>query len=310
MRISQKIYLVLGMMMIPSLSAFAQISAEKMDQLKTKRDLARTWAPLCADGTQSHGMCPFGDMTIFSGLLCLSGETERCNDVKHAQGPDGKWWRSPELVGNEVEKDSFSRDQSLGALSYLVATKDVEAALRWQSYIESHNNKMCTDASDNRCTITPGASQLFGAVWEYLGLKPARWMNRGKWYMNVYSQIEASVQPKDFPMHLNAASAWIRLEVERRGGPRAESYDQKVLKILVKREPTNPYFLLLRNGPTEEVANLILEKCPDQKPKDALLDWSWQRGQDDKPWLHASGHDCIYIVNVFERELSLLNSSK
>ncbi len=308
MKVSQNFLMVLGMLMIPSLSAFAQISAEKMDQLRAKRELARSWAPLCADGTQSHGHCPFGDMAIFSGMLCLSGETERCNGVKHAQGPDGRWWRSPELVGNDNEVNTFSRDQAKGALAYLVATKDVAAALSWQGYLEAHDKKMCPTTTDNRCTITSGTGQLFGAVWEYLGLKPARWMKKSLWYSNVYDQFEAKFQPTGFPMHLNALNAWIRLEIERRGGPKADSVDQKVLKILVQREPTNPYFLLLRNGPTEEVANLILEKCPDQKPKDELLDWSWQRDQSHQVWLHASGHDCIYIVNVFEKELSLLSN--
>lgn len=292
-----------------SFLSFALITSasanDLMKELQIKRDTVRTWAPFCEDGTQSHGMCPFGDMTIFSGISCLSGETERCNDVKDAQGPDGRWWRSPQLVGDDTKVNTFSRDQAKGALAYLVATKDVGAALRWQAYLDSHKRRMCPKMTDNRCKITMGTSQLFGAVWSYLGLKPAKWMNRGKWITDIYNPIEATIQKRDFPMHLTALGVWIRREIERRGGPRADTkLDRKVIKILAKREPENPFFLLLRDGPTEQVARIILEKCPDQRPQVERLDWAWQRSQRGKVWLHASGHECIYIINVFERELA------
>ena len=277
--------------------------SEKLPLLLAKRERIRMWAPLCADGSQSHGVCPFGDMTIFSGMSCLAGETARCEDVRRAQGPDGRWWRSPELVGEDREQDSFSRDQSEGALAYLVATRDVNAALRWQNYLEGHRLRMCPDASDNRCKIMPGTSRLFGAVWSYLGLSPAHWMNRGEWYLNLYEPIEAEFQRHDFPMHLSATQAWIRREIERRGGPAAPASAAKVVRVLTRREPENPYFLLLRDGPTEKIADLILAKCPDERPSAPLLDWSWQRGQKDRPWLHASGHDCIFLINLFEREI-------
>lgn len=289
-----------------STPAFAQ-ETTLLSQLQTKRETIRQWAPLCEDGTQNHGECPFFDMTIFSGLACLSGEKDRCEDVRRAQGPDGRWWRAPGFVGQEDQIDSFSRDQARGALAYLVATKDVEAAKRWQAYIDRNDTRMCGKASNNRCKITNGISWLFAATWDYLGIPRAKWMGKGRWIANFYEQIEALTQPKDYPMHLNASYAWIRREIERRGGPKVNKEDQKVLKILLKRQPNNPYFKLLREGPTDEVAKLILQKCPDKKPVvEGRLDWAWQRGEDSKAWERASGHECIYIINVFERELELL----
>lgn len=276
-----------------------------LEKLKTKRETIRTWIPFCDDGTQSHGHCPFADMTIFSGLSCLSGETDRCKDVKLAQGSDGRWWRSPSVIGDDSVKNTFSRDQSKGALAYLVATKDVEAAKSWEKYLNSHRQKMCPRTTDNRCNITSGTGRLFGAVWTYLGLKKSSWMEKGERTADYVDQVMAQFQPDNFPMHLSAANVYIRREIERRGGPAAEDHDQKTLKILVKREPYNPFFLMLRKGPTAEVAKLILEKCPDQKPDAIRLDWAWQRGQEGKPWTVASGHDCIFIINMFERELAL-----
>jgi hypothetical protein len=277
---------------------------ELMERLRNKRDLVSRWAPYCEDGTQSHGVCPFNDMTIFSGISCLAGDLERCEDVRRAQGPDGRWWRSPLHVGNNLE-NSFSRDQSKGALAYLVATKDVQAALRWQAYLEANNLRMCPTSTDNRCKITLGASRLFGSVWSYLGLEPAKWMNRGKWITNIYNPIEARFQPRGYPMHLGAVSAWIRREIARRGGHKVEKVDGRVVRVLACREDENPFFLLLQNGPTVEVANLILNRCPDEKPEFDRLDWAWQRDQGNAPWSRSSGHDCVFIINVFERELSL-----
>lgn len=294
------------------------ISGETLLALQNKRDLIRKWAAICPDGTQSHGECPFGDMTIFAGMGCLSGEKDRCEDVRKAQGPDGRWWRSPGLVGDDTQQDTFSRDQARGALAYLVATKDVEAAKRWQAYLESNNLKMCNVANttNNRCTITPGSSRLFRAVWLYLGLKPAKWMKKTQWWAPIYDPIEAMLQPDNFPMHLSALYSWIRIEIERRGGPATDKVDKKVIKIITRREPGNPYFKMLRDGPTQEVADLILQKCPDVKPAAEHTDWAWQRSQKLKKvqteyvWEHASGHDCIFIINMFERELALRNTKK
>lgn len=293
------------------------ISAETIAALKAKRETVRKWAPVCADGSQSHGVCPFGDMTIFSGMACLAGETARCDEVRRAQGPDGRWWRSPELVGDDTKPDTFSRDQARGALAYLVATKDVAAAKKWQAYIESNNGKMCNieNKTNNRCTITPGSSRLFRAVWLYLGLTPAKWMKKTQWWAPLYDPLQALIQPADFPMHLSALYSWIRLEIERRGGIQTDKVDRKVIKILARREPGNPYFRLLRDGPTQEVADIILKKCPDTKPIAERLDWAWQRSQKLRKketqyiWERASGHDCIYIINVFERELALKNQT-
>lgn len=294
------------------------ISSETILALQNKRDLIRKWAAVCADGTQSHGECPFGDMTIFSGMGCLAGEKERCEDVRKAQGPDGRWWRSPGLVGDDSKPDTFSRDQARGALAYLVATKDVEAAKKWQAYIESNNGKMCNIANktNNRCTITPGSSRLFRAVWLYLGLTPAKWMKKTQWWAPIYDPIQAMLQPDNFPMHLSALYSWVRLEIERRGGPETDRVDKKVIKIITRREPGNPYFKMLRDGPTQEVADLILQKCPDVKPAAERTDWAWQRshklkkGETEYVWEHASGHDCIFIINMFERELALRNKTE
>lgn len=291
-----------SMILLTGFLASAQLaSSTTLDQLKIKRQTVKGWVLFCEDGSMSHGNCPFGDMTIFSGMSCLAGDMDRCDDVKRAQGPDGRWYRSPQLVGNTTETDSFSRDQTYGMMSYLIATHDTAAALRWQKYVESIGLKLCPDATNNRCNITLGIKVVMTAVWDYLGLDVPKWMKRKEWILSVYDPIQTWLQPADFPMHLSALSVWILRNVEERGGKPVKKYNDRVINILNKREPNNPFFLLLKDGPTEKVADLILRYCPDTKPNASLLDWGWQRSIKQGDVLkNFSGHECIFIINLFE----------
>src|SRR5215467_8267273 len=93
------------------------------------------------DGEQ----CGDGDMTLFNGLLCLSGEKDfSCNAVKQSQGTDGRWWRSPRRVGQEHPQYmvSFSPDQALGVLSYVLAKHDTAAFDSWLGWITAHRQRL------------------------------------------------------------------------------------------------------------------------------------------------------------------------
>ena len=43
--------------------------------------------------------CDDGDMTMFNGLLCASGEKSGCAAVQSAQDPSGRFYRSPHQKG-------------------------------------------------------------------------------------------------------------------------------------------------------------------------------------------------------------------
>jgi hypothetical protein len=164
--------------------------------------------------------CDDGDMTLFNGLLCLSGEQIGCDAVEHSF-VDGRWWRSPRRVGWEYPNCgpsappnlkcdvSFSPDQALGALSYIVATRNSWAFEIWVNWIKNHPGKLtvdqikqvakediaklhwqewqidlaaaaiasalpdrltyCTDDFDGRCTLRPGDCALIKKVGSYVG---------------------------------------------------------------------------------------------------------------------------------------------
>jgi hypothetical protein len=87
--------------------------------------------------------CHDGDMTLFNGLLCASGDSRGCSGVKDAQDASGRFFRSPyqAIPGNSDWGGGaeFSPDHALGAELYLVTTKDAEAAKKWIDHLDSIN---------------------------------------------------------------------------------------------------------------------------------------------------------------------------
>lgn len=297
------------------------LTAETSAKLASLRTAIRTWAPLCADGVMTNDgrlnpdgtkkNCPMGDTTIFAGLLCLSGEKDRCEDVRKAQDASGRWWRAPGLVGIETGGPSFSRDQSKGAIAYLLATHDVDAAGRWSQFISANGNRFCPKGTNDDGPCDPREAFWIESqgVYQYLGLPPIKKVGRlNRWFISVYNPFEASMQPHDYPMHLTAASLYIGQELEKRGGDIDHQGNTKNAHIIANREPHNPFFHYLANGIDEEGANLILDVCPLKAPhpEGTSPDWIWQRGYGLKVdgdsgirWTYPSGWDCIFAINLY-----------
>jgi hypothetical protein len=103
--------------------------------------------------------CDDADMAFFNGLLCASGEKSRgCSGVALAQdlnvkNKDGRWWRSKRRIGEADTADhaSFSTEQGLGVLLYLVKTGNKKAFSAWLSWIENNAKKNNT-AVPSYCT--------------------------------------------------------------------------------------------------------------------------------------------------------------
>jgi hypothetical protein len=124
-------------------------------------------------GSASPQLCDDGDMTLFNGLLCAAADQRGCAAVKASQDRDGRFWRSPRRLGMDSSNGSdvsFSEDQALGVMLYLLQSNDASAFDNWVIWIANHrpclvmNNgacdlpgwpRFCTDDSDNRCAMRP-----------------------------------------------------------------------------------------------------------------------------------------------------------
>lgn len=151
--LSPLLLLFLSIFSFPNILIGDQLS--DLEKLKVNRSIIRNFEYIGGSGlTQTypskldHNGPSTGDSTLFAGLLCASGDNAACDSVKRAQGPDGRWYRSPyqlhdpaKAEGENAKTASFSRDAGFGVLLYLLKTHDLAAATRWKNYTEQLANE-------------------------------------------------------------------------------------------------------------------------------------------------------------------------
>jgi hypothetical protein len=285
------------------------------DELAEAMTFWSSFAPVCPDagGSPSKEDCDDGDMALFNGLLCASGEAAGCDAMRRSQGEDGRFWRSPARVdGNRGKKNSFSRDMAMGVFVYLATTRDQEAASRWLHWIEKNRpcvlkkpfsdgclirgpHRLCRDDEDFRCTITPSVWAMFHMVWERLDLEPTEEMSFHASYFDDIADPLAAFTPDGYPSHLVGVHAFLEQILEREGGAGPELAER-----LADDQPENPFFLYLRDGKTDAVAKQVLALCPAVEngtdfPKHQ---WSWERATDTHAWEESMGWDCLFMARL------------
>ena len=252
-------------------------------------------APRC-DGYVSKEDCDDGDTTLFAGLLCLAGVPDGCITVMDSQDYSGRWWRSPRRSpGNLGRHNSFSRDMSLGVLAYLIATKDQQAAINWMNWIEGNRpclmkffgqckfrglHRLCKDDNDHRCTITPNVFQLMYYTWKHIGLSPTKTMAM---YKDTPLLFPGS---KGYEIHLYGVSEFLRQKMNK-GKPES-------VKILIEKQPNNPFYMYLNTGKTQEVVDRYKNLCPETFDH-AQSQWSWERVEDERAWENSMLWDCVFM---------------
>lgn len=264
--------------------------------------------------------CDSGDMTLFNGLLCASGEKRGCDAVKNAQGSDGRWWRSPAHIGKEAPNHdvSFSPDMARGVLLYAVTTKDDDAFRRWVKWIDESRPclvklfgsncyfqgwpRLCTDdAQDKRCTFRPQTCGDIELVGKYLGVAEADICRRVLKTFQIRDdyiipQTElafggALVNEPGFPMHLAGAEIFL---IDKLGQTSVHSRAGAI--ALAVREPKNPFFLYLAEGPTAKVKELTLKLCPKKgEAPHELHQWAWEREAAEAAWKDSMYWECIFM---------------
>lgn len=283
------------------------ITSDQVTQLKALDAQIRTWAPTCAGGIACEDGND-GDSLLWAGLLCSVGETSQCDAIKASQSSDGRLWRSPSRVNNaniteyvaDGSSNSFSRDMLLGFLHYLVSTKDVAAGNALVNYLGNNGDKLCNDATDNRCDLTtPQFSEAWGTmkyIWEYMGATPTAKMQ--EWTVGNDTILKSeSVFAIDngFTLHLVAVDLYLR---QRLGI--FNSTLQNASGVILARQSDNPFYEYITNGKTARAAQLVLQDCPTEKP--ALANqWSWQRDTAEAAWKNSMGWECIFMISLLTK---------
>lgn len=314
-----KQYVIIFLSFIFSIQVFAtEIHQKKgldilpnstVEALKTRRDLLRSWAADCKDGSLTMENCPFWDAVEYMGMLCLSGEERYCEQVKNSQEEStGRWFRSPgyKLIPDAFpDGETFSRDMLVGVFGYVVQKRDQEALLKYMNYINGNSNRLCPKPLKGKwdaCRVGLGAWALFTELYDNYGIRRIKKMNNFKFLIRgIYNPIEARLQPKDYQLILTAEGIYTRMKMLEYGYKiRNKNLNRNVSKILASRVPENGFFEFLSKGPTVSAANKILKMCPTTKPDVALS----AEGNPiytepgNGPWEKGSGHYCIFMINA------------
>lgn len=282
-------------------------SGDSQEPLRLAMEYWYSFAPRC-EGYPAKELCDDGDSTLFNGLLCFSGISLGCEAVAQAQDAEGRWWRSPRrVVDNLGESNSFSRDMALGVVFYLLATKDIERAELWLQWIEHHRpcvitnldgrcalpglHRLCTDDDDQRCTITPNLWATLDRLWAYIGLEPTSLMKQYRDIDRDLLENGAETIEAGYQLHLHSLQLWVR-KVTGHFGDEAE----KAVRIIAEREEKNPFFRYLNGDVDQEVTELLLELCPKPgHPPVKMHQWAWERAVDGKAWEESMGWDCLFV---------------
>jgi hypothetical protein len=255
-------------------------------QAQERVNSIRSWSPLC-NNYISKGDCDQGDVMAFAGYLCLAGEMTGCNTAKDSFGIDGKGWRNPkhESLGNG---NSFSRDMLLGALYYFVATKDIQTEANFRAYVK-RTGKLCDDATDNRCEMTPGMWGLWGEVAKYIGSEPTDTMKLNMFIDDKQIYLQSLTSPAGYQQELVAMEIILR---------RYMSSDSKLLQWaseeLYKKNSDNPLYEYLEKGKTERFWQLFDRFAPKEEPANKR---NWTIAKDNL-WSESMGWEWVFLYNV------------
>jgi hypothetical protein len=107
-------------------------------------------------------LCDVGDSVSTTGAVYGLGKIGNFSIIDHSIETDGRPWRHPSYVNRDTN-NSFSRDAFIGAMEATFASKKFAPLKRLQSYV-SRTGKLCPDATDNKCDLTPSVKTLLKYV--------------------------------------------------------------------------------------------------------------------------------------------------
>jgi hypothetical protein len=277
------------------------VTEQQLADMQVLASQIKTWTLTCeggiACGETNSGERDSGDSLLWAGLLCAAGDRTQCTAASASQNTStGQIFRNP---GFSRGSNDSSRDMFLGFLLYVSTTKNQTAANKVLSYIESNNEKLCTNASDNRCsvnsTVYTGLWGTMQKVWRFIGLTPNDKMNRGNVGDDTLINAESQFSSEGYPLHLVGVELFLRQIT----GTYSSSLESAA-NTLLDREPYNPFFEYIAKGKTQRAAQLVLDKCPSTL-NHTRKQWAWQRTESEQAWKQSKGWDCLFMINLLSK---------
>lgn len=255
-------------------------------QVQERVRAIESWLPTC-NGYISKGDCDQGDAMAFAGYLCLAGDEVGCRTAHDSFGLDGRGWRNPkhEPLG---DGNSFSRDMLLGALYYFAAPKDTQTEANLRAYVRA-TGRLCDDATDNRCEMTPGMWGLWGEVARYIGNEPTDTMKANMLIDDKQIYLQSLTSPAGYQRELVAMEILLRRHMSR---------DSRLLQWasaeLFKKNADNPLYEMLEHGCTDMFFEQFMQLSPASEPESKR---NWTIAKDDV-WTESMGWEWVFLAKM------------
>jgi hypothetical protein len=206
--------------------------------------------------------CDVGDSVSTGGAVYSLGGIGDVAAIERAMEPNGRLWRHASYVRRDTS-NSLSRDAEIGFYEAMEASKNFTLLRRHLRYTKSIG-KLCPDATDNRCDITPGVAILARYV---LG-ESVSMIERSQDASTIL--VEAHTAPPTYRAYLIARK--LRL-VYITGN--ADKYYEQAAKVLYSRFPKSMYIRVVHSLYTNGGFNGVvkdLTKCMKEWKKPGM-DW-------------------------------------
>lgn len=261
--------------------------------IKTKAQQTALWSPWCED-YPSKDNCNSGDgLAGELGFLCAVGFAPSCNAVSRSVRDNGQLLRAPNRQDTE---DTASRDQLFGFLAAQLSEEN-----RWldvKRFIKD-NGRICLDATDNRCEMTPVAHALLGYTHAHLGYVRDFTMLINALIFDKTLFTQSIGVPTGYELNLTVEAAWLAYRMNRETIVSFEAARNAYL-----RQPGNPWFCVVVEGADESCAQLALALWPDEpEVKDQ---WTIARDTTDDAWQRSTGWEWLFVAALFGVDLNSL----
>ncbi|MCQ9373508.1 hypothetical protein NMQ14_04530 [Methyloversatilis sp. XJ19-13] len=266
------------------------------------------------DENQDLSDCEDGDMTLFNGILCASGEAAGCDAVRNSRTADGRMWRSPRRAqtnnlgtGDSGGAKAFSPDMQLGVLLYAIERNDTDLLQNWFRWLSDNRPCLLENPAGGclyrglpryciatECTMRPIDRDIDAAVYSWLVGTPPDGINN---YNDIVVEITAFPLFFVLPFELIYLNIPVGEKVYREAQLNGPGYPRHVnavrawilnkinhadaprardaLALIASQEPNNAFFQYLHEGPTPRVRELITSYCPTAEQASQSTRFEW-----------------------------------
>jgi hypothetical protein len=162
--------------------------------------------------------------------------------------------------------------------------------------------RICQDATDGRCELTPVSLALMGFIHSHLGYTrdATQWFNGQIFGKTLLTQ--SITVPIGYQLNLVAEASYMAWKT---GFEDRLSYESA--RNVYLRQPGNPWFCYVVMGADESCAQLALALWPSEP--EFKEQWSIARDTTDESWQRSQGWEWLFLSGLFGVDLNLLEYS-